>query len=174
MDRLCFAGDDDLDASTKVTFRSIRIVEDGGSAADLAFELEMDVDRDWLMGSFRVSNDSATRRIVSVELDLSSGNLDYLNPTSAYSVLPDIGTSSSNNEGVTASVLTLNFGAGLAPGGSAGSSFDIDSAAPASIDARVVFDDGSAVSGTLIDVGDSDDADPLRYLWIHAGLSGSG
>lgn len=139
-----------------------------GGASDIAAEVAYDPTdaNGWDMGKLHVWNHADGVAIVRVELSLSSGVIDYVNGSGA-TIAPGLG---GNNDGVHHGEVDLNWDSGLAAGASSHADADIDGDM-GTISVRVVFADGRSLSGTLVDVGDSDDGDP-RYLVFDSAVAG--
>lgn len=124
--------------------------------------------------TLEIANNSSSANLASMKLLVSGGGeFDKFEPNSVFTVTPDIG----GGGGDRAAEVTLDFsGSGLAAGSSvttgADNSFnnDIDGTVTG-IEVEFTFSDGTILTGSLDDVGDSDDGDARFYTVT---LSGDG
>lgn len=132
--------------------------------------MEVEVDytdsRGWKMGNIILRNfGTETVQKVTIETDNPDAGFDLITtPDDGVSVSPALG---GDNDGIESSVVTISLVPGLAPGMVLKLPMDIDG--PDTGFTATVRTSGGTLSGTLVDVGDSDDGDPRRFLFNTAG-----
>ena len=137
------------------------------AASNAARKVTVSIDpyhpNNWDFFQARVINESSSASIESVKITaIGNGPFDLFENGSNWTVTPNLG---GNNDGVENAEVTLTFaGSGLGPGesdenGINNNGSDIDGA-NTGYDVVVRFTDGRELSGSMTNIGDSDDGDP--------------
>jgi len=131
------------------------------SANQATVEIDLIDANGWQLFRYRVTNKSTSANIESVTFNASTGIFDVFKSSGRYRVSPNPGR---NQDGVREQTVTLTYDGGLAAGSSDQSPRgDIDGNING-LTVTVLFSDGTSSSGSMINVGDSDDGDPARWV----------